>query len=222
MPTLKYYDGSDWQYAAIGKIGPTGPTGVAVGLPTGGATGASLIKSSSTDYATEWSSNVGGLVLINTTAFTAGVQHIFNDVFSSSYKNYFVAITAKANTTGVNMDLRLSTGGTPATTLYYYNSIRMNYNASTVNGSNLSNGAFWRTLNDLGTNQAVNYFYIGSPFESERTSFSSILNSTSETVPGLTFGSGYHNASTSYDGLVLLTQSANTLAGTLRIYGLKD
>jgi hypothetical protein len=27
MPTLKYYDGSDWQYAAIGKIGPTGPTG---------------------------------------------------------------------------------------------------------------------------------------------------------------------------------------------------
>lgn len=30
MPTLKYYDGSNWQYAAIGKLGPTGPTG-----PTG-------------------------------------------------------------------------------------------------------------------------------------------------------------------------------------------
>lgn len=35
MPTLKYYDGSDWQYAAIGKIGPTGPTGVTG--PTGTA-----------------------------------------------------------------------------------------------------------------------------------------------------------------------------------------
>ena len=60
MAVLKYHDGTGWEPVASALQGPTGPTGVAVGLPTGGATGASLIKSSSTDYATEWSSNVGG------------------------------------------------------------------------------------------------------------------------------------------------------------------
>ena len=153
---------------------------------------------------------------------SGAVQHIFSDVFNADYNNYFVALTTKANTTAVNLDLRLSVSGTPATTLYYYNSIRMNYNATTVNGSNGSNVSFWRTLNDLGTNQAVNYFYIGSPFATERTTFSSVINATSETVPGLTLSSGYHNASTSYDGLVVLTQSVNTVSGTIQVYGMND
>jgi hypothetical protein len=54
MPVLKYYDGSDWEPVASALQGPTGPTGVAVGLPTGGATGAVLTKQSSADYDTDW------------------------------------------------------------------------------------------------------------------------------------------------------------------------
>jgi len=62
MAVLKYYDGSDWEPIVSALQGPTGAsitgatgaTGVAVGLPTGGVTGAVLAKTSTTDYATEW------------------------------------------------------------------------------------------------------------------------------------------------------------------------
>ena len=60
MAVLKYYDGSDWEPVVSALQGPTGPigatgaTGVAVGLPTGGVTGAVLAKTSTTDYDTEW------------------------------------------------------------------------------------------------------------------------------------------------------------------------
>jgi hypothetical protein len=42
--------------------GPTGPTGATgQGIPTGGATGEVLVKSSSADYDTEWSASTGGV-----------------------------------------------------------------------------------------------------------------------------------------------------------------
>jgi hypothetical protein len=58
MAVLKYYDGDSWEpvvSALQGPTGVTGPTGVATGLPTGGVTGAVLAKTSTTDYATQWS-----------------------------------------------------------------------------------------------------------------------------------------------------------------------
>ena len=54
MAVLKYHDGTDWEPVVSALQGPTGPTGVAVGLPTGGATGTVLTKASSTDYDTIW------------------------------------------------------------------------------------------------------------------------------------------------------------------------
>ena len=54
MAVLKYHDGTGWEPVVSALQGPTGPTGVAVGLPTGGATGAVLVKASEADYDTAW------------------------------------------------------------------------------------------------------------------------------------------------------------------------
>jgi hypothetical protein len=54
VAVLKYHDGTGWEPVVSALQGPTGPTGVAVGLPTGGATGTVLTKASSTDYDTIW------------------------------------------------------------------------------------------------------------------------------------------------------------------------
>jgi len=71
MPVLKYYDGSDWEPVVSALQGPTGPTGVAVGLPTGGATGTVLTKASSTDYDTIWSLPGKILQVVQSTTSTA-------------------------------------------------------------------------------------------------------------------------------------------------------
>ena len=61
MAVLKYHDGTGWEPVASALQGPTGPTGVAVGLPTGGATGTVLTKASNADYDTTWS--IAGKIL---------------------------------------------------------------------------------------------------------------------------------------------------------------
>jgi hypothetical protein len=54
VAVLKYHDGTGWEPVVSALQGPTGPTGVAVGLPTGGVTGAVLVKASEADYDTAW------------------------------------------------------------------------------------------------------------------------------------------------------------------------
>ena len=86
MAVLKYYDGSDWEpvvSALQGPTGPTGATGVATGLPTGGVTGAVLAKTSTTDYATQWS------VLDYSGAWTSFTPTLF--------QNAGIAITANGS-----------------------------------------------------------------------------------------------------------------------------
>jgi hypothetical protein len=83
MAVLKYYDGSDWEPVVSALQGPTGPTGaastitgptgatgVAIGLPTGGATGAVLVKTSNADYATAWTTAGKILQVVNATYAT--------------------------------------------------------------------------------------------------------------------------------------------------------
>lgn len=53
MGALKVWDGSAWQ--TVSQQGPTGAPGA---LPSGGATGAPLIKTSATDYMAGWPSGV--------------------------------------------------------------------------------------------------------------------------------------------------------------------
>jgi hypothetical protein len=68
MPVLKYYDGVNWEPVVSALQGPTGPTGndatmtgptgptgpTGTTLPTGGVTGAALVKASGNDYDLKW------------------------------------------------------------------------------------------------------------------------------------------------------------------------
>ena len=218
MPTLKYYDGSDWQYAAIGKIGPTGPTGVAVGLPTGGATGASLIKSSSTDYATEWSSNVGGLVLIETTTATAVAAINVDDCFSATYDNYKIVITGFPVNADIQMTMRLRVSGADNSTTNY-SMQRLQANSGTVAALRETSQAQWVVLTRF-TDNAENLAIVelANPFNSKKSVCQ--INSASALNGGhIMVQTGIFDATTSFDGFSLISSSGNFDSVTLSVFG---
>ena len=222
MPTLKYYDGSDWQYAAIGKIGPTGPTGVAVGLPTGGATGASLIKSSSTDYATEWSSTVGGLVLINTTTMSAVASQSLDDVFSATYENYLLLLKLDNSTTAVTNSLRWRASGSDISLSNYKQNINRTKSstASTLNSEQATNSGTSITL-CVGQTRTGISFNAYAPFKAENTRNYHNAGSWVSNEAYNTWGGGIYEAATVIDGFSIIA-STGTLTGTIRVYGYKD
>ena len=178
--------------------------------------------STSTEIANTYATKAdNGLVHINTTSLSAATAHQVNSLFSSTYTNYLVALVLKANSGGTNVDIRLSASGTPSSTSYYHNLIRMQYSGASVNGQSATNTSYFRIHNDLGTNQASASFYLGSPFVSEKSSFTTMMNGVSETNQGISMSGGYHNQALSYDGLYIFTGGANTISGTLSVYGLK-
>lgn len=107
MAVLKYHDGAGWEPVVSALQGPTGPTGVAVGLPTGGATGAVLTKTSTTDYATEW--GIPGKIL-------QVVQTVKTDTFTTSSNSYVnvtglsATITPQSNTNKILIFGQISHG----------------------------------------------------------------------------------------------------------------
>lgn len=225
MATLKYYDGSDWQYAAIGKIGPTGPTGptgVAVGLPTGGATGASLIKSSSTDYATEWSSNVGGLVHIVTTSFSAVASQSFNDIFSSNFTNYKVILRNIVNaSTQSNLTFKLRASGSDTSTDYLY-AIRILEQSGSNSVITANTAQTSARLTDSRTTQGVHMFLdFYNPFAANITHINGMGTGFVVTAAAQTVNQTIQNSTTSFDGFSLISASGN-ISGAISVYGYKD
>jgi hypothetical protein len=158
----------------------------------------------------------GGLVLLNTTTFTAQTTIQFNNIFSSAYDNYLIDYRVD---TLVNDGLfvKMSSGGTPTsgTTNYTYSRTYWTGTGGPANngGSGGTDSISFASLSSSGqSNGSINVF---SPFRTSPTAFNGISNYV--TIGEIMYGR--HSLSTSYDGLTFTSGSA--LTGTLKIYGKK-
>jgi hypothetical protein len=219
MPTLKYYDGSDWQYAAIGKIGPTGPTGptgVAAGLPTGGATGTLLSKTSSTDYDTQWvdPGTVGGLVHINTKTFSASTAESFDGIFTSNYLNYRFFISG-VGSTALNIQARLRASNADNTT--------GNYGTIRNNQDSIISDRFQTSFTNLArVNSVTEFSIVLDVINPQITAFTTLLGQSfglnaNETAYITTSSTGYFEATTAFDGIKFYPSTGN-FTGRLQIF----
>ena len=229
MAVLKYYDGANWEpvvsalqgpIGPTGATGPTGPTGVAIGLPTGGATGASLIKASSADYDTEWSSNVGGLVLIETATFSSVSTVNVNDVFSADYDDYEIYFYIDDLTSGgqANQTFRMRASGTDATTNYI---VSEHYSYAGSNGSQSTGTA--SVLFGAFQSRGFLKISLAQPFLSARTSLIA-LHCRYQTDVGTVVQSrigALHNTVASYDGFSLTTASSTYTNGRYSVFGVR-
>ena len=171
-------------------------------------------------------------VYLKTEADAVGMTHIvtvpvsaqstvaINNCFSATYANYKIVISSVTSGAAGEIRFRMSVGGTPNDTASSYSSQVFQFSAtSTSGGRTTSNYGVVANSNTTLVNLAE--AIIVNPFAASPTGlFCGIMRHTSnDAMVALTGAS--HNQSTSYDGIVLLTNTG-TFTGTVRIYGLKD
>ena len=157
----------------------------------------------------------GGMVLINSTTFTAQSTISFNNVFSSTYDNYKLVISA-TGTTSANVNMRLRVGGVDnASAIYKRQFLRA------IDTSVSGDYSFLTETNIVDidtTTTGVCFTEIFSPALAAKTRILSNFNAGRNDYVGLFYTN--HDTATAYDGFSLLP-SAGTATGTISIYGYK-
>jgi len=155
--------------------------------------------------------NPSGLDLIKTQTIGSAVSSVtVSDVFSSTYDNYKIMVTAGSSSASVDMWMTLGSTSTG----YYYG---LNYNIfnSTASATGASNAAKWAYAgSSTGTSISINADLL-SPFLNEYTFFSSIV--TSDGYVGT--GGGLLGNTTSYTAFTITPSSGTLTGGTIAVYG---
>ena len=162
----------------------------------------------------EASKNVNnrGMVLLNTTEFSAASTISINNVFTSSYDHYKVLITSQT-ASSVGSGLRLRASGSDATSGY-----AINYTAQNSDNRHGVNGAATQFEMQYDNSGSYRFFVIEflNPYLAENTFFS--CTGWYDNVLMLT--NGVKQDSLQYDGFTYRPNSGNFSAvGQIKVYG---
>jgi len=216
----QYYSGSAW--VSIGGAGsPLTTKGDLYGYSTTDArvaigTNKQVLTADST-AATGVAWAAGGLTKITSGTFSGASSFSVDNAFSATYDNYkmIVAGTDGGGTAG-SVQIRFRTGGSDNTTSNYSGVRESTIYATGAKEDDTSNSDNKSTFGRLDTSGGFWLtFDIIQPFASQRTS---ALGSHCDTTRG-----GYSvmrfNATTSFDGIKILNQAGQNIAGSYSIYG---
>ena len=184
--------------------------------------GASAIRALGTAIDTSMNTALGtkkaGMVLLNTTSFSAVASQSVTSQFSATYDNYRIVVALSAGSTGqFRFDLR--NGGTDITATNYSNGGLL-MRATAANANFNANGVdAWRMVEGLTTagNIGLSMDLI-SPFKTETTKMNYVATGQDATSISGYVGGGLYNATTSADGFTILI-TAGTMTGTVSTYG---
>jgi len=158
-----------------------------------------------------------GMVLLNTTSFSAVASQSINDVFSTTYDNYklhFIGTTSTENT----INLRMRVAGADNSTSNYYFQRTISKDGNNVTGSEALATTSWAGFNTNTTNSIIEVEMF-SPFLATATTFLGRYEKveTLATVHETATLSGIHNVASSFTG-VTYTVGGGTMSGTISVY----
>jgi hypothetical protein len=160
-----------------------------------------------------------GMVLLNTTTVSASSGVQINNLFSSTYDQYFMIFTGTCTSNSAAVGARLSVGGTPNTsTVYFFGETYITHAAGPTRyyqGS--ANTTYFGNMGDIAGSI---YTYINNPFLAVPSNGSVNYTYWGTVANVISSGGWSHNNSVSYDGLYLYP-SAGTITGTFKFYGIK-
>jgi hypothetical protein len=158
-----------------------------------------------------------GLILINTTTFSAVASQSVNNVFTSTYDNYKMILDIDSSATNPSVNMRLRVGGVDNSASNYWNN-RMFAPPVTSQGAT-SAGTSFVNFGESETGTATFVYDIFSPF---KTAISRVIGLGEFRYTSFYQHSmvktGQTTVTTSYDGFSLIT-TAGTITGSVRIYG---
>jgi hypothetical protein len=163
-----------------------------------------------------------GMVLLNTTSFSAVASQAVTPVFSATYKNYVVYLNITANSV-INkaIYLKMRAGATDSSASYTYAgpTVSSTGTSTYIAGNNVTSG-FLISNGDGATNQEIlekAEFFL--PFDADHTGISFQGSYIGSTNDFFSMGNvGLHKVATSYDGFNIIA-SAGTITGTAYVYG---
>jgi hypothetical protein len=192
-----------------------------------GTNGQVLTADSTTSTGLKWATaSSGALTLISTTTLSSVASQSFNNVFTSTYRNYQIAINLSGTHSGTNLlALRFRASSTDATTSYQSRLQSLNTNTS---------GSTSFDYND----QSSTYLALGYLKWNSDPQLSGIINITNPQVAqasglsGIMTGGDYYGVApvsslsmgilantTAYDGFTLYPTGGGNLNGVVSIYG---
>jgi hypothetical protein len=186
--------------------------------------GATAIATLGQDIDTAMNTALGtkkaGMVLLNTTSFSAVATQSINSVFSATYDNYRIVVntSASATTSGqIRMNLRAS-GADLALNEYRNGGLLMRSTAANANFN--ANGVDqWRLTESLITNGTIGLSIdIISPFLSQLTKMNYVTSGQDASSIIGVVGGGIYGDNASADGIKLAV-TAGTITGTISVYG---
>lgn len=161
--------------------------------------------------------NNGGLVFIQQSSIAASSVAI-DGCFTNTYANYRIVVNVTGGAGGaaqVQMGMRIG-GVTTAGVLYYYY-FRANAYTGAAGDQPAAGVGNWFNLRTNGTSFG-GVIDIQNPNLDKRTHFSS---AGSDTAQAFTCA-GYHDSTTQFDGFALTNSGANSMTGTVRVYGYRQ
>ena len=161
-----------------------------------------------------------GMVLLNTTSFSAVASQSINSVFNATYDNYRIVTTITSSSASDTVYLRLRASGTDDTSGNYNRTLVESNSGGVTN--RYDSGA---TSIDVTVTHSPSANGGGFSFDLERPFLSvwsvGLLNAAGRNSTGGWVGraGGFtHSVATSYDGFTIFTGSG-TITGTVSVYG---
>ena len=160
-----------------------------------------------------------GLVLLNTTSFSAVASQAVNTVFSATYNNYKILINITASTADGSLLLRLRNGTTDKATNYIYAMYgRQSTSGGVVSASSTSTGLYLQDIDSTATYFGMSMDLL-NPFNTTKTI------ALQQQLIKATDGNDYHTNISTYqtedysaDGVNLIV-GAGAITGTISVYG---
>jgi hypothetical protein len=156
-----------------------------------------------------------GLVLLNTTSFSAVGSQSFNDVFSATYDTYKIIIDV-TKSTSLALLLRLRVAGVDNSSSLYQTQIET-YSNTAIAGSRQTNTTSFQ-IGNTSDSPEFGVIEFLNPFATKATAMSGKTNSTYSGTISSRYGDAGHNSSTSFDGFSVIT-STGTMTGNVSVYG---
>jgi len=193
------------------------------GITAGSATSGQVLTSQGGGTAIWSTPTVAGLVLLNTTSFSGVTTQAISSVFSSTYRHYQIigSITSAAATTSVK--LRLRSGSTDNSATNYASGAFFTGGDGTSGNTDSSNGDTAFPILPLEASPSfpggVFNYTLFNPFETQYTRLTGFYERTGGAGAFGYFRGGNLEVTTSYDGINIITDSAQNIAGVVSIYG---
>ena len=155
-----------------------------------------------------------GMVLLNTTSFSAVASQSINNVFSADYDNYLILLPIGC-TADVVTRIRLRVGGSDDSTGSSYAMQRLNAAGTSV-AANLFTADSFNALPTHNTNNNAAVINLFHPFLARPTLLTAQVQNSFDSS-SLSILSGQHNQSTSYTGFTIFPASG-TITGSVSVF----